>query len=67
MHFIFSTQEVSHKQPVIIIKMRANMRSPEYVPHVKPYLKTQKTDTSFAQNNIKSGSPGMCFHHMPKI
>ena len=51
---------MSHKQPVIIIKMRANMRSPECVPHVKPYLKTQKTDTSFAQNNIKSDSLGMC-------
>jgi len=36
------------------------MRSPECVPHVKPYLKTQKIDTSFTQNNIKSGRPDMC-------
>ena len=43
--------------------MRANTRSLESMPHVNPHLKTQSTDTSFAQNNIKSGSPGTCLPH----
>ena len=51
------------KPPVIIIKMRANTRSSESIPRVNLYLKTRTTDTSFAQNNIKSGSPGTCLPH----
>jgi hypothetical protein len=51
------------KSSVIIIKMRANTRSPESMPRVNPHLKTQTTDTSFAQNNIKSDSPGTYLPH----
>ena len=51
------------KLSVIIINMRVNTRSSESMPRVNPHLKTQTTDTSFAQNNIKSGSPGTCLPH----
>ena len=58
---------ILYKLSVIIINMRVNTRSSESMPRINPHLKTQTTDTSFAQNNIKSGSPGMCCHHTPMI
>ena len=51
------------KPPVIIIKMRANTRSPESMPRVNPHLKTRTTDMSFAQNNTKFSSLGTCLPH----
>ena len=43
--------------------MRAKTRSPESMPRVNPHLKTRTTGTSFAQNNIKSGSPDTYLPH----
>jgi hypothetical protein len=51
---------ILNKPPVIIIQMRVNTCLPVRVPRVIPHLETRITDTSFIQNNIKSGSPGMC-------
>ena len=39
---------------------------PESVPRVISHLETRITDTSFIQNNIKSGSPGMCSNIRPE-
>ena len=51
---------ILNEPSVIIIQMRVNTCLPESVPRVIPHLETRITDTSFIQNNIKSGSPGMC-------
>src|SRR6185503_19285657 len=51
---------ILNEPSVIIIQMRVNTCLPESVPRVIPHLETQTTDKSFIQNNIKSGSPGMC-------
>ena len=54
------------KPPVIIFHMRVNTCMPESVPRVIPHLETQITDTLFIQDNIKSGSPGMCSNIRPE-
>ena len=46
--------------------MRVNTWLPESVPHVISHLETRITDTSFIQNNIKSGSPDMCSNIRPE-
>ena len=51
---------ILNESPVIIIQMRVNTCFPESVPRVISHLETWITDTSFIQNNIKSGSSGMC-------
>ena len=56
---------ILNEPPVIIIQMRVNTCLPESVPRVIPHLETRITDTSFIQNNIKSGSPGMCSNMHP--
>jgi len=56
---------ILNELPVIIIQMRVNTCLPESVTHVIPHLETRITDTSFIQNNIKSGSPGMCSNIRP--
>ena len=56
---------ILNKPPVIIIQMRVNTCLPESVPRVIPHLETRITGTSFIQNNIKSGSPGMCSNIHP--
>ena len=56
---------ILNESPVIIIRMRVNMCLPESVPRVIPHLETRITYTSFIQNNIKSGSPGMCSNIRP--
>ena len=50
---------ILNESPVIIIQMRVNTYLLESVPRIIPYLKTRIIDTSFIQNNIKSGNPGM--------
>ena len=57
---------ILNEPPVIIIQMRVNTCLPESVPRVIPHLETRITDTSFIQNNIKSGSPGMCSNIRPE-
>jgi len=57
---------ILNEPPAIIIQMRINMYLPESVPRVIPHLETRITDTSFAQNNIKSGSPDMCSNIRPE-
>ena len=57
---------ILNEPPVIIIQMRVNTCLPESVPRVIPHLKTRITDTSFIQNNIKLGSPGMCSNIRPE-
>ena len=56
---------ILNEPPVIIIQMRVNTCLPESVPRVIPHLETRITDTSSVQNNIKSGSPGMCSNICP--
>ena len=56
---------ILNEPPVIIIQMRVNTCLPESVTRVIPHLETRITDTSFIQNNIKSGSPGMCSNIHP--
>ena len=56
---------ILNEPSVIIIQMRINTCLPESVPRVIPHLETRITDTSFIQNNIKSGSPGMCSNIRP--
>ena len=56
---------ILNESSLIIIQMRVNTCLPESVPHVIPHLETRITDTSFIQNNIKSGSPGMCSNIRP--
>ena len=56
---------ILNEPSVIIIQMRVNTCLPESVPRVIPHLETRITDTSFIQNNIKSGSPGMCSNIHP--
>ena len=57
---------ILNEPSVIIIQMRVNTCLPESVPRVIPHLETRITDTSFIQNNIKSGSPGMCSNIRPE-
>ena len=57
---------ILNEPPVIITQMRVNTCLPERVPRVIPHLETRITDTSFIQNNIKSGSPGMCSNIRPE-
>ena len=57
---------ILNEPPVIIIQMRVNTCLPESVPRAIPHLETQITDTSFIQNNIKSGSRGMCSNIRPE-
>ena len=57
---------ILNESPVIIIQMRVNTCLPESVPRVIPHPETRITDTSFIQNNIKSGSPGMCSNIRPE-
>ena len=56
---------ILNEPPVIIIQMGVNTCLPESVPRVIPHLETQITDTSSVQNNIKSGSPGICSNISP--
>ena len=56
---------ILNEPPVIVIQMRVNTCLSERVPRVIPHLETRITDTSFIQNNIKSGSPGMCSNIRP--
>ena len=56
---------ILNEPPVILIQMRVNTCFLESVPHIIPHLETRITDTSFIQNNIKSGSPGMCSNIRP--
>ena len=57
---------ILNEPPIIIIQMRVNTCLPESVPRVIPHLEIRITDTSFIQNNIKSGSPGMCSNIRPE-
>ena len=57
---------ILNEPPVVIIQMRVNTCLPESVPRVITHLETRITDMSFIQNNIKSGSPGMCSNIRPE-
>ena len=57
---------ILNEPPVIIIQMRVNTSLPKSMPRVIPHLETRITEMSFIQNNIKSGSPGMCSNIRPE-
>ena len=57
---------ILNESSVIIIQIRVNMCLLESVPRIIPHLETRTTDTLFIQNNIKSGSPGMCSNIRPE-
>ena len=57
---------ILNEPPVTVIQMRVNTCLPESVPRVIPHIETRITDTSFIQNNIKSGNPGMCSNIHPE-
>ena len=56
---------ILNEPAIIIIQMRVNTCLPKNVPRVIPHLETRITDTSFIQNNIKSGSPTISFGIVP--